>query len=302
VNRKIIGITVIALWLVGLGLLYKRNGTHGPEQSLTQAAMRVSPDTYYYLLEQSGSQVGAASSTVDTTKDRIIAVDFVRGAIPVGNDVLKLEARSEARFTRGLRLRDFVIRAVGDLTPFTLRGVMQEGEDKTLRVTATNDKGKPITQESVPQLPVFVPTMAPLPLMLKGEPKVGDSISVAIFNPVSRSVQPATLKILADSLFLVPDSATLDPTSGKWVKIRQASVRGWRIGGKDAPVTAWVDASGRLLAASEPGGISLSRTTFEMSFGNWKIDHSPKADSAAASAKAEISAKPKSSPKSTGKT
>jgi hypothetical protein len=298
VSRKIIGIAVITLWLVGLGLLYKRNGTHGPEQNLAQAAMRVSPDTYYYLLEQSGVQVGAASSTVDTTKDRIISVDFLRGAIPVGNNVLKLEARSEARFTRGLRLRDFVIRAVGDLTPFTLRGVMQEGEDKTLRVTATNDKGKPITQESVPQLPVFVPTMAPLPLMLKGEPKVGDSISVAIFNPVSRTVQPATLKILADSLFLVPDSASLDSATGKWVKIRQASIRGWRLGGKNAPVTAWVDASGRLLAANEPGGISLSRTTFEMSFGNWKIDHSPKADSTATAGKVK-SPEEKTSPAKT---
>jgi hypothetical protein len=286
VNRKIIGIAVIALWLVGLGLLYKRNGTHGPEQNLAQAAMRVSPDTYYYILDQSGVQVGAASSTVDTTKDRILSVDFVRGAIPVGNNVLKLEARSEARFTRGLRLRDFVIRAVGDLTPFTLRGVMQEGEDKTLRVTATNDKGKPITQESVPQLPVFVPTMAPLPLMLEGDPKIGDSITVAIFNPLSRTVQPATLKILSDSLFLVPDSASLDSATGRWVKIRQASIRGWRLGGKNAPVTAWVDASGRLLAANEPGGISLSRTTFEMSFGNWRLDHSPKADSAATAGKA----------------
>jgi hypothetical protein len=175
--------------------------------------------------------------------------------------------------------------------------VMQEGEDKTLRVTATNDKGKPITQESVPQLPVFVPTMAPLPLMLRGEPKIGDSISVAIFNPVSRTVQNANLKILADSLFLIPDSASLDSTTGRWVKIRQASVRGWRLGGKNAPVTAWVDASGRLLAASEPGGISLARTTFEMSFGNWKIDHSPKPDSATATGKAAIPKKKKSTAK-----
>lgn len=285
---------MIVLWLVGLGLLYNRKGTHSPAQTLAEAGMRVSPDTYYYLLQQSGVQVGAASSTVDTTKDRIVSVDFVRGAIPVGNSVLKLEARSEARFTRGLRLRDFVVRAVGDFTPFTLRGVMQEGEDKTLRVTATNDKGKPITQESVPQLPVFVPTIAPLPLMLKGQPKIGDSIAIAIFNPISRAVQPATLRIQADSLFLVPDSASLDSATGKWVKIRQASIRGWRISGKGAPVTAWVDASGRLLAATEPGGISLSRTTFEMSFGNWKIDHSPKTDSAATTGNAAVSAKKKS--------
>jgi hypothetical protein len=241
--------------------------------------MRVSPETYYYLLQQSGRQVGAASSSVDTTKERIVAVDFVRGSIPIGKDVLKLEARSEARFTRGMRLRDFVMHATGDLTPFTVRGVMQEGEDRTLRVTATNERGKPVTQESVPQQPVFVPTMAPLPLMLKGEPKIGDSVRVAIFNPLSRAVQPVTLRIEADSLFLVPDSSSLDSASGRWVKAHHMSVHGWRIGGKSAPLVVWVDASGRLLSASEPGGITLARTTYEMSFENWKLDQSAATDS-----------------------
>ena len=72
---------------------------------------------------------------IDTTNSRVVATDFVRGEITVGGDVLALEARSEARFTRGLRLRDFVIRADGDITPFMMRGAIQEGEDKTLRTT-----------------------------------------------------------------------------------------------------------------------------------------------------------------------
>ncbi|HZK77549.1 MAG TPA: hypothetical protein VFC35_01485 [Gemmatimonadaceae bacterium] len=272
-SRKVVGVAVIVFWALGLALLYQRNRTHSPQRSLAEAGMRVSPETYYYTLQRSGVQVGAASSSVDTTKERIVAVDFVRGAIPVGKDTIKLEARSEARFTRGMRLRDFVIKAIGDLKPFTLRGVMQEGEDKTLRITSIDGKGKPVTQESVPELPVFVPTIAPLPLMLEGEPKIGDSIAVAIFNPISRTVNPVTLHIEADSLFLVPDSAAFDSTSGRWVKAHQSSIRGWRIGSKPAALTAWVDMSGRVLAAAEPGGITLSRTTFELSFANWKLDH-----------------------------
>jgi len=279
-NRRVIGIAVVALWVVGLLFLYKRTGTHSPQQSLVEAGMRVSPEVYYYTVERSGAQVGVASSSVDTTKQRIVAVDFLRGAFPVGKKVVKLEVRSEARLTRGMRLRDFVVQAVGELTPFTLRGVMQEGEDKTLRVTTLDGRRKPITQESVQQQPVFVPSVAPILLMLKGEPKIGDSIAVAVFDPMSREVKSVTLRIQRDSLFLVPDSAVLDSTSGRWVKAHQSSVRGWLIGGNPAAPTTWVDISGRLIAAVEPTGLTLSRTTFELSFANFRLDHSPAADSA----------------------
>ncbi len=275
-TRKVVGIVVIAFWVLGLAFLYKRNGNQSPQQALAEAGVRVSPEVYYYTVQHKGAQVGAASSSVDTLKQRIVAVDFLRGVIPVGSDSIRLEARSEARFTRGMRLRDFVVKAVGDLAPFTLRGVMQEGEDKTLRVTTIDGRrGRPITKESVPEQPVFLPTFAPLPLMLRGEPKIGDSISLAVFNPLSRNVEAATLRIEADSLFLIPDSASLDSTSGRWVKAHQSSIRGWRVGGAPPLQRVWVDASGRMLAAEEPSGISLVRTTFELSFANWKLDHMP---------------------------
>jgi len=229
---------------------------------------------------RAGAQVGVASSSVDTTKQRIVSVDFLRGAFPVGNKTVKVEARSEARFTRGMRLRDFVVQVIGDLTPFTLRGVMQEGEDKTLRMTMLDGRRKPLTNESVQQKPVFISSVAPILLMLKGEPKTGDSIAVAVFDPMTREVRPMTLRIQRDSLFLVPDSAALDSTSGRWVKAHQSSVRGWLIGGNPSAPTAWVDISGRLIAAVEPTGLTLSRTTFELSFANFRLDHSPAADSA----------------------
>ncbi|HEY3746822.1 MAG TPA: hypothetical protein VGL17_11300 [Gemmatimonadaceae bacterium] len=290
-TRKVVGIIVIALWALGLAFLYKRNGTHGPQPSLAEAGLRVSPDVFYYALQQDGIQVGAASSSVDTLKDRIVAVDFLRGAIPHGKDTIKIEARSESRLTRGMRLRDFIVKAIGDMPPFTLRGVMQEGEDKTLRVTTLDgQKGKPITTESVPDNPLFLATFAPLPLILRGEPKIGDSISVSVYNPLSRTVEPVTLRIQADSLFLVADSAIMDSTSGRWVKTRQASIRGWRVGGAPPLQRMWVDASGRLLAAEEQDGISIVRTTFELSFANWKLDHMTAADSARARAAAAMEA------------
>lgn len=272
-SRKTIAVAILAIWVAALGLLYVRTTNRTPEQALAEAGMRVSPATYYYILEQDGRQVGAASSALDTTNSRIVATDFVRGEIPVGDDVLRMEARSEARFTRGLRLRDFVIRAAGDLTPFMLRGVIQEGEDKMLRVTLEAQGEAPITLEHVASLPVFIPTVSPLPLMLRADPQTGDSIRISLFDPVSRKLQDVTMRIETDSLFLLADSAHVDTATGRWVKARQESLRGWRLTGKNSPLTAWVDADGRLIAASEPGGISLVRTAYEIAFENWRLSN-----------------------------
>ena len=276
-SRKTIGLIVILVWVAGLGFLYNRTTHRTLDQQLTEVGMRVSPETFYYTLEQAGRQVGVASSAVDTSKIRVTASDLVRGRFPVGNDTLRLEARSEARFTRGMRLRDFIIRADGDLTPFLVRGVMQEGEEKTLRVTTELRGERAITQEAIAEAPVFIPTVAPLPLMLTRRPKIGDSVRVAMFDPVSRGLRTVTLQIEADSLFLIADSAAFDSTSNRWVKAHQDSVRGWRITSRTSPITAWVDAMGRLIAASEPGGISMVRTAFELAFSNWREDETQRA-------------------------
>jgi hypothetical protein len=263
---------VIFVWVAGLGLLYNRTTHRTLEQHLTEVGMRVAPETFYYTLHQNGAQVGVAASAIDTSKTRVVSSDLVRGRFPAGKDTMRVEARSEARFTRGMRLRDFVIRTTGDLGPFVVRGVMQEGEEKTLRVTTETKGQRPITQESIAQAPVFVPTMAPLPLLLANEPKLGDTVRVAMFDPVSRGIRNVTLKLEADSLFLLADSASFDSTNNRWVKARQDSVRGWRITHRGSPVTAWVDKAGRLIAASEPGGITMVRTAFELAFTNWKLD------------------------------
>jgi len=289
VRRRTIGVLVIFVWVAGLAFLYNRTRHRTLEQRLTEVGMRVAPETFYYTVMQGDKQVGAASSAIDTSKTRVVASDLVRGRFPVGKDTLRVEARSEARFTRGMRLRDFVIRASGDLAPFLVRGVMQESEDRTLRVTTEQEGSRPITQEAIADAPIFVPTMAPLPLLLTKEPKLGDTVRVAMFDPLSRSLKNVTLRIEADSLFLLADSAAFDSTTNHWVKAHQESVRGWRVTHRGSPLTAWVDKAGRLIAASEPGGITMVRTAFEIAFVNWNLGEkqrtSPLRDTATAAGK-----------------
>jgi hypothetical protein len=272
-TRRTIALAIIGLWVVGLGLLYRRSTFRSPEQSLAEAGMKVSPATYYYRLEQNNQQIGAASSALDTTTALLVATDFVRAVVPVGKDTLQMQARSVARFSRTLSMKDFILKAEGDLSPFLLRGVIQgEGSTRKLQLTTEIPNKRPITEEFDVASLVFVPTVAPIPLMLGRPPKAGEVLPVAMFDPLTRTVKKVNLRIQKDSVFTVTDSASFDSTTGRWVNAHEEIVQGWLITGDVPTLTAWVDAQGRMIAASEPGGISLMRTTFEMAFDNWRLD------------------------------
>jgi hypothetical protein len=170
-------------------------------------------------------------------------------------------------------LRDFILKVEGDLPPFLLRGVIQgEGKARTLQLTTEQPKRRPAAQEYDVAGLMFVPTVAPLPLMLNKSRKVGSLLPVGIFDPMSRTIRNVNLKIERDSLFTLTDSASLDSATGRWVSAHQDTVRGWLISGDVPTIIAWVDESGRMIAASEPGGISLSRTSFEIAFENWRLE------------------------------
>jgi hypothetical protein len=267
-SRRTVAAGIIFLWVIALGLYWRRTTHRTPEQMLAEVAARVAPETYYYIVEQGGRQVGAASSAIDTSRTRLIVTDFVRGSIQVGKDSLRLQARSQARFTRGLLLRDFIVQAEGDLSPFEMRGIIEDGAARTLKLTTIPRGGRALDTEFPLIGPLFVPTSAPLPLMLSERPRIGREMKSAIFDPIGRTTRDVTLRIEADTVFTVTDSATLDSAAGMWVQAHTDTVRAWRIGG-DAPVLiAWVDAAGRIVQASEPGGISIRRTAFEIAFEN----------------------------------
>jgi hypothetical protein len=272
-SRRTVGLGVLAIWLVGLALLYRRSTFRSPEHAFAEAGMRVSPATYYYRLDQEATQIGSASSAVDTTSTQLIATDFVHAAVRAGRDTFRIQARSQARFTRALSLTDFILKAEGDLSPFLLRGVMQgEGNTRKLQLTTETPKHRPAGVEYDIDGLVFTPTVAAIPLMLRDPSTRSDALPIEIFDPMSRSVRKVNLKVGKDSLFMVTDSAMLDSATGRWVKAHADTVRGWQIAGDAPTITAWVDASGRLIGASEPGGIALTRTAFEIAFENWRLE------------------------------
>jgi hypothetical protein len=281
-TRRTLALGIIGLWVLGLGFLYRRSSFRTPEQSLAEAGMRVSPATYYYRVEQAGAQIGAASSALDTTTTQLIATDFIRAAIPANRDTFRMQARVESRYTRALSLRDFIMKVEGDVPAFLLRGVLQgEGKSRTLELTTEIPKSRPRKQQYDVSGLIFTPTVAPLPLMLGKAHKTGSRSSVSVFDPISQTVRKVVLLIEKDSLFRLADSAVVDSATKRWRPAHEDTVRGWRVSGDVPAEISWVDESGRLIAAYEPGGISISRTAFEIAFENWRLETVAVSDSLA---------------------
>ncbi|HXL85568.1 MAG TPA: hypothetical protein VN927_00060, partial [Gemmatimonadaceae bacterium] len=116
--------------------------------------------------------------------------------------------------------------------------------------------------------PLFNPTIASVVFMLGSAPRIGRSQTISVFDPMTRTVLRPTLRIRAESLFTVVDSATRD-RSGGWAVAHRDTLRAWRIEGAPHGLDAWVDAEGRIVAA-KAGSYSANRTAFEIAFRNSK--------------------------------
>ena len=98
-------IGVLALWIVGLGVLVHRELFRPPLERLAEAGLRVTPGAQYYAVLQGGEQIGFASSTIDTTDGGITVVNYLVADLPIAGKVHRASARSSARLTRALRMK-----------------------------------------------------------------------------------------------------------------------------------------------------------------------------------------------------
>ncbi|MEO7104020.1 MAG: hypothetical protein ABI311_11590, partial [Gemmatimonadaceae bacterium] len=164
-----------------------------------------------------------------------------------GTTARGVTATSTAYLNRSFTLDSFEVNVIGTGQPLWFRGV-----------TAAQSK-------------LLLPSLAPIALVLSHRPTVGRRVDQWIYNPVSRHVERVTLTIAAESLFSVVDSAAYDTTLHTWTAAHTDTIRSWEIRTPSHGISAWVDAHGRIVAASEPGGGSLTRTTYEIALLNPKL-------------------------------
>jgi hypothetical protein len=266
-KRGAIAAVIVALWIGGMAMMVNRTGSRSEAQTLAEVALRVQPSTFYYTIERDGEQIGAASSALDTTANSLVSEEYFVGDDPSAHSksTERTSARWRTKLTRGLRLVDLNAAVARPSGPFSINATTQD--DTAIFIAGAKSRRRPPARYTF-TAPLFTPTTAPIVFMLSAPPKVGRSQVMSIFDPMTRTVARPTLRIQAESLFTVVDSARTDQ-NGAWTVAHSDTVRAWRIEGAPNGLVAWVDSDGRLVAA-EAGDISAIRTAFEIAFRNFK--------------------------------
>jgi hypothetical protein len=268
-HRAGVAVAVLVAWAAALVGLVQRDVLRTPAQAYAELGLRVTPGNHFYYVEQDGRPIGWASSTIDTLVDGITVRDELVADLNVGGTVQRAVARTDIRLSRGFALRGFALDLDAAGTPLRVSG-RTEGDSAIAFVV--EGAGAPAdTQRVAVEGPLLVPQLLPLATMLKATPAVGRSATFRAFDPRTLAPKDVTLEILAESLFVVDDSARFDAGTQRWVPARQDSVRAWRLSGEDGTGGGWVDAQGRLVLGEQAGGLTLRRAAYELAFENWRL-------------------------------
>lgn len=277
-SRMLIAVLLLVAWSGGLALLVRREFFQGRAERLAEAAMRLSPGSTFYTVEQNGVRIGFASTTIDTVANGIEVTDYFVADLPLAGTVHRASARSVVLLSRALALRTFDVQAEAAQTPMRVVGRI---EGDSLVIFAMDVPGQAADTQRVPvRGPVLVPTLAPLAVALGEAPERGKTYRVPTFDPQQMQSRDVALTVMAESLFVVDDSARFDAAARVWRSALTDTVRAWHVVGEEgAGFDTWVDAQGRVVQAKQSAGITLRRMAYELAFENWRIAR----DAAAAS-------------------
>lgn len=270
-RRALLAVAILAAWGVGVGMLVRREYFRERSAVLAEAALRLAPGVSFFVVEQEGRQVGFASTTVDTSTTAFEVVDYFMADLPVAGREFRASARSVVTLSRSLALRTFDVQVESAEAPLRVSG-RAEGDSSVAFVMEA--AGQPAdTQRVAVDGPILLPTLIPAAAMLTADPEVGRTVAVPSFDPATMQAQDLVLRFAAESLFSVVDSAAFDSTTQRFVPALVDTVRAWKL----EPVegggfSGWVDAQGRVVEATQPGGIRIRRVAYEIAFDNWRRD------------------------------
>src|SRR5438034_4757806 len=206
-KRAVLAVIIVALWLGGMAMMFRRNATRSEAQQLTEVALRLQPATFYYVVEADGQQIGAASSAVDTTVNTLISEEYFVGDYPTPKSVERTSARWQSRLTRGFRLADLTIDIARQTRPFSINASVEE--DTLLFIAGTKTTGGHPPARYTFKPPLFTPSLAPVAFMLGGPHLIGRKQTMSVFDPTTRIVIRPDLQIRPQSLLTVVHRAAV---------------------------------------------------------------------------------------------
>ncbi len=271
-RRKWIAAGVLGLWIGGLGMLAYREMYPNEERRRESLAMLIEPISYYYAIERNGELVGYSSSQIDTS---VFGIQLRNTLVTAGSggggtaaDSIRSTMQFSAQLTPRLKLSEMDV--FSGRVP-NRQVLLARSVGDALEIRTRTGSGSPADTIPFSRLAVS-PEVAPLILALGQSLKPGDVRELEIFDRATKNVSMAQVRIEAESLFTIADSAAKDSLGGKYIALHSDTVRAWKanIPGAGGGLI-WFDRNGRIVQQELGDGLTMVRTAFELAFENWRL-------------------------------
>ncbi len=267
-SRRSLGILIMGAWLAGIGWLVKREYWRSGEALVPDASLSLPPGASFYTLSMNRQQIGFASTTIDTVPEGIRLQDVMVIEVPALGEIHRTDTRIDALLSRSLGRRTFNASLQADAGRFLVEGEVLGDSALRVRITANGDE-----QELRVDLerPIVLPAIMPMHVALGGALQIGNTYTIDLFDPILLQDRNVEIAVVAESTFIVPDSADSD-TLGPWFPVLWDTVHAWQIEQRrhGLELRAWIDDLGRVVQASTPLGFTMERSVFEIAYENFR--------------------------------
>lgn len=260
-RRGLLAGAILATWVGSLAWLAARQSRSGDQVGGLED--RLPPSDAYLALRLGDDQIGIVSGTLDTVAGGARTVERVDLVATGPDGVRRRILATELRFGPGLALQQLSLIRSGDGGRLRLVVERDSADRYTTRATSGADTAS-WHWPTPTRAPVRTVASALRFLGLTREPAGGSP--VLLLDPASLDWELFEGRIVGDTVVVVPDSAAIDPGTGRWVPARWDTVAARRIEytAHGLPFDAWVDADGNVVRAATPLGAAMERTAFEI--------------------------------------
>ena len=262
-SRKVLAVTIVAIWIAMVGWQVRREYFQPELTRLSEAALALAPGVSFYTLRMGERNVGQATSRLDTIPEGFELEDVMVLDLPALGQTGSAVVRTLVRLSPALIMESFSFSLDSEVGTFRADGTL--GADSTLHVTIDAGGSKQEISYRLAEPPIFSAAL-PIRIAMAGELEVGNTLRLPVFDPSTLATRAVEVRVLEHDTLVVPDSAYLNPSTNRWEPARYDSVPAWKIaevhGG--VQVESWVDHDGRVISASSALGFTMEKTEYEL--------------------------------------
>ena len=270
-TRRNIGRLVLLTWAVMLAWLARREFAKGGSAGVAERTRQLEPGAEYFAVLAAGRQIGMVSLVVDTVPEGVRLREQDVLDLPVGDTTRQLARGTQYFITRALRLRSHTRTDFGIGPPERLEAVL--GADSILELSGLEGSDQRTGRARLRVDPeAILPAMLPFRAAFGRHLHVGESFTVPLIEVGTGTTRQLDVRVAAESMFVVPDSAVWDSTGSHWVAATSDTIRAWRLDhdATGTPTHSWIDAGGMLVRQESAGGVTLQRSAFELVLNNYR--------------------------------